>query len=99
MNGLGWVLLQSAMPITFVAAVALVLERLASRRGPVAGSWVSAASLLVIVILTPLAVCGFPERWSWKMPELTSRAEMGSGAVARQVPVFIERNDSAARLG
>ena len=47
---------------------ALVIERLASRRGPVAGSWVSAVSLLVIVVLTPLAICGLPQRWSWRLP-------------------------------
>jgi hypothetical protein len=75
MNELGWVLLQSAVPITFVAAVALVLERLASRRGPVAGSWVLAASLCVIVVVTPLALCGLPQRWSWRMPSLFTAEE------------------------
>jgi hypothetical protein len=88
MSELGWVLLWSAVPITLVAAVALVMERVASGRGPVAGSWVSAASLLVIVGLTPLAVCGVPERWFWKIRELTSRAEMRPGGVARKIPVL-----------
>ena len=78
MNGLGWVLLWSAVPITIVAAVALVLERLASRRGPVAGSWVLAASLCVIVVVTPLAVCGLPQRWSWRMLSLFTTEEVTS---------------------
>ena len=95
MNELGWVLLQSTVPVTCVAAVALVLERLASRRGPVAGAWVSAASLLVIVVLTPLAICGFPDRSSRKTPELIRRAAMGPDAVARQNPVYSSASTQA----
>ena len=81
MNGLGWVLLWSAIPIT-LGGRRLVLERLASRRGPVAGSWVSAASLLVIVVLTPLAICGLPQSLSWRLPPLGGHAAL----IPRAVP-------------
>ena len=74
MNVIGWALFWMSVPITIVAAAALVLERIASRRGPVAGSWVSAASLLVIVVLTPVAICGLPQRWSWRLPLSNSLA-------------------------
>ena len=88
MSGLGWVLLLSAIPVTFVASIALVMERLASRRGPAAGSWVSALSLLVIVVLTPLAVCGLPQSWSLGMSSLNSRVEPMTDRVAGQVPIL-----------
>jgi beta-lactamase regulating signal transducer with metallopeptidase domain len=73
MNVIGWALFWMSVPITIVAAAALVLERIASRRGPVSGSWVSAASLLVIVVLTPVAICGLPQRWSWRIPPSNSQ--------------------------
>jgi beta-lactamase regulating signal transducer with metallopeptidase domain len=79
MNAIGWALLWMSVPISLVASAALVLERIVSRRGPAAGSWASAASLLVIVVLTPLAVCGLPERWSWRIPSSVGRAESVSG--------------------
>jgi beta-lactamase regulating signal transducer with metallopeptidase domain len=78
MSGLGWVLIQLAVPITFVAAVALVLAQLASRRGPVAASWVLAASLCVIVVVTPLALCGLPQRLSWRMLSLFAAEDVTS---------------------
>ncbi len=88
MNEVGWALFRSSVPVTLVAAIALVLERLASRRGPLAGSWASAASLLVIVILTPLAICGLPQRWSWRLPSLAAAEEgMSHGGLTRSVSI------------
>jgi len=83
MNGLGSLLIWSSVPITALAGVALVLERMASRRGPMAGAWVTAASLLVIVALTPLAICGLPHGVSWRMPRVAARAGVATGALAR----------------
>ena len=79
MNAFGWALLWMSVPITLVASAALVLERLVSRRGPVAASWVLAASLLVIVFLTPLAISGLPDAWSWRMSFLGAGAGAYSG--------------------
>jgi len=64
MNSLGLALAWSSVQVTFVAMAALVLERLASRRGPRAGSWVASTSLLLIVVLTPLAFCALPKEWT-----------------------------------
>jgi beta-lactamase regulating signal transducer with metallopeptidase domain len=107
MNGLGLTLFWSSVEVTFVALAALVLERLASRRGPRSASWVAAASLLVIVVLTPLAVCGLPAGLSWPTPSLNARAEptqrdgSGTGAesssvnAAVNVPARVSRGDEA----
>jgi BlaR1 peptidase M56 len=80
MNAIGWSLFWMSVPITFMASAALVVERIASRRGPGAGWWVSAASLFVIVALTPLAIWGVPQRFSWRIPSSTGLAEWVSGA-------------------
>lgn len=47
----GW----SSAQVTLVAAAALIMERVASRRGPRAGAWVAAASLFFIALIAPLA--------------------------------------------
>ena len=61
MTGLGMTLAWSMVTVTLVAATALILERVASRRGPRAGSWVSAVSLLVVIVTTPLALLPAPK--------------------------------------
>jgi hypothetical protein len=66
MNELGMALAWSSVTVTLVASTALILERMASRRGPRAGSWVAAASLLVIIVITPLALCPIPAMFTWR---------------------------------
>ena len=96
MNGLGALLIWSSVPITALAAVALVLERVASRRGPAAGAWVTAASLLVIVVLTPPAICGLPRGLSWRMPRVAGGAGAAKSALERGTNRAIERGASRA---
>ena len=96
MNALGSILVWSAVPITAVAAVALLIERLASRRGPVAGAWVSSAALLVIVVLTPLAICGVPHRWSWRIPSLAGPPPRAADAIAGESGVAARLNSPAS---
>ncbi len=49
MNGLGIVLWGLAMKVTLAMLPVMFLQLLASRRGPVAGSWMTAASLAMIL--------------------------------------------------
>jgi len=55
----------SSVQVTLVALAGLVMERVASRRGPRAASWVAAASLSLIALVTPLAFCPVPQGWIW----------------------------------
>jgi beta-lactamase regulating signal transducer with metallopeptidase domain len=66
MNELGTALASSSIQVTLVASTALILERIASRRGPRAGSWVAAASLVIIIVLTPVALCPQPTFLTWR---------------------------------
>ena len=60
MNGLGIALGGLAIQITLAMLPAMVLHLLASRRGPVAGSWMAAASLAMIVGISVLAIVPRP---------------------------------------
>jgi hypothetical protein len=66
MNLLGAALTWLSVTITVLSATALILERAAARRGPRAGSWVAAVSLLLFIILTPLASCPVPTLVTWR---------------------------------
>ena len=61
MNGLGEALAWLSATITLIAAMGLVLERLASRAGPRAGVWVAATSLVMVIMTTVLAFCPVPD--------------------------------------
>jgi beta-lactamase regulating signal transducer with metallopeptidase domain len=75
MNGLGMALFWSSIQVTLTAATALILERLASRRGPRAGSWVAAVSLLIVVVLTPLAFCPLPTLLTRRCSDSSGRTD------------------------
>jgi len=66
----------SSLQVTVVAAAALIMERVAARRGPHAGSWVAAASLALIAIVTPLAFCPVPAGWSWGVGNSEARSNV-----------------------
>ncbi len=74
MNELGTALAWSSVTVTLVASTALFLERVASRAGPRAGSWVAAASLFVIIVLTPLAFCPMPAMLTWHFSGSSDRS-------------------------
>jgi BlaR1 peptidase M56 len=74
MNELGTALAWSSVMVTLVASTALILERVAARRGPRAGSWVATASLLIIIVLTPLALCPIPAMFTWRFSGLSNRS-------------------------
>ena len=74
MNELGTALAASSIQVTLVASTALILERMAARRGPRAGSWVATASLLIIIVLTPLAFCPMPAMLTWHFSGLSDRS-------------------------
>ena len=61
MNELGIALAGLVIQVTLAMLPATALHLLASRRGPVAGSWTAAASLAMIVGLTVLAFLPRPE--------------------------------------
>jgi len=61
MNELGIALGCLAIQITLAMLPAAALHLLASRRGPVAGSWMAAGSLAMIVGLTALVLLPWPE--------------------------------------
>jgi hypothetical protein len=69
----------SSLQVTALASLALVVERLASRRGPRGGAWVAALSLGVIAAVTPLAFCPIPAGLLWRVkigdPRSTGIAE------------------------
>jgi hypothetical protein len=74
MNELGTALASSSIQVTLVASTALILERIASRRGPRAGSWVAASSLLLVIVLTPLAFVPLPTLLTWQLPAMSGRS-------------------------
>jgi len=61
MNELGLALGWLAIQVTLAMLPAAALHLLSSRRGPVAGSWMAAAGLAMIVGLTALAFLPQPE--------------------------------------
>jgi hypothetical protein len=89
--GLGWL----AVQVTLVMLPAAALHLLASRRGPVAGSWMAAASLAMIVGLTLLAFLPRPEIWG---APVTASTE--SQAYERDIPSALpsasDRKETAA---
>jgi beta-lactamase regulating signal transducer with metallopeptidase domain len=54
MSGLGALMLCSVIQVTMLATVALAFERLASWRGPRAGSWAAAAGIVILLFVGPL---------------------------------------------
>ena len=56
---LAWIIVQ----VTLALPPAVVLHLLASRRGPASGSWTAAASLVMIVAVTVLALVPRPRAW------------------------------------
>jgi beta-lactamase regulating signal transducer with metallopeptidase domain len=66
MNEIGTALAWSSITVTLVTSTALILEHVASRKGPRAGSWVAAASLVIVIVLTPVAFCPLPTFWTWR---------------------------------
>jgi beta-lactamase regulating signal transducer with metallopeptidase domain len=64
MNELWITLAWLAFQVTLVALPATALHLLASRRGPAAGAWVAATSLIIVVALAPLTFVPRP----WKPP-------------------------------
>ena len=92
MNGLGEALAWLSIAVTLVTGAALILERIAALEGPRAGSWVGAVSVMVIITLTPLALCPIPTFMTGRWPGLLVRSEQdaleGSAAEAALV-----RND------
>jgi BlaR1 peptidase M56 len=95
MNGLGDALAWSSIAVTLVAGAALVMERVASRRGPRAGSWVGVASVLVIIIVTPLALCPVPTFLAWRS---TGSVDRSSVALFEGPSAFIETEPKYAAI-
>ncbi len=73
MNDLWTAVAWSSLQVTLVTPAALIMERVASRRGPRAGSWVAAASLVLVAVITPLAFCPVPARWRWDVGNFAAR--------------------------
>src|SRR4051812_5422579 len=57
---LAWIIIQ----VTLSLLPAVALHLLASRRGPASGSWTAAASLVMIVAITLLALLPRPRSWT-----------------------------------
>ncbi len=98
----------SSLQVTVVAVAALIMERVASRRGPRAGSWVAAASLSLIAAITPLAFCPMPAGWrshvanSEARPIVTSEYQVSRGAAVHPasegtLPGLKDRNSDSVR--
>jgi beta-lactamase regulating signal transducer with metallopeptidase domain len=110
MNGLGAALAWSSFQVTLVALLALVLERVASRQGPRAGSWVATTSLSFVIVLFPLAFCPLPSLLTWRYSgsfgrpgqgasDGTSTGQRALAAVSTSIPAISDSRGAAGDRG
>jgi beta-lactamase regulating signal transducer with metallopeptidase domain len=98
MNGLGEALGWSSIAVTLMVSTALILERVASRRGPRAGSWVAVASLWLIIILTLIAFCPLPSSLAWRSsggPARSGSPSLGISSMAADASEPLNRSNAA----